>query len=212
MSDLASIAVIGSGGHARVVAAAIRAMTRVDDKVGFAGFIDKAGGEFVIGSDDELPALRDRGTITHFCMGIGAVKGGPSLRSRLFDKFVGMGLDAAVVVHPDAIVDPDVKLLPGVFVSAGAVINIGGHIGENAIINTGAVVDHDASVGAHTHVAPGVSMSGDVTIGKRCLVGVGASVLQGIHIGDDATIGAGSVVVKPVGDGQTTLGNPAKLR
>lgn len=195
-----------------MVAAAIRAMGRVDNKVCFAGFIDTADGESVIGSDNDLLALRDRGTITHFIMGIGAVKGGPSIRVRLFEKFVDMGLAPAVVVHPGAVVDPDVTLFPGVFVSAGAIINIGGHIGENAIINTGAVVDHDASVGAHTHIAPGVAMSGDVKIGERCLIGVGASVRQGIHIGDDTTIGAGAVVVKPIGNGQTALGNPAKVR
>jgi len=48
-------------------------------------------------------------------------------------------------------------------------------------------------------------------VGEGSFVGAGAVVRQNLHIGRNAMIGAGAVVVKPVGDGETVMGNPARL-
>jgi len=48
-------------------------------------------------------------------------------------------------------------------------------------------------------------------IGDGVLLGAGAKVIGNIRIGDRAKVAAGSVVLKPVPDGCTAAGVPARL-
>ena len=206
---MSGIAIIGAGGHGRVVASVLQAAN-----IQPVGFIDSGvKGELplpLLGGDDDIPALIEAGTIRSFVIGLGSVKGGPSLRATLFDKMIALGLAPAVAIHPTALLSPGVKIGAGTVVMAGAIVNIDTTIGKNCIINTGAIIDHDGSIGDHVHIAPGVTLSGHVKIGSNGLVGVGSTVRQGIMIGENVTLGAGSVVVKDIADGVTAFGNPAK--
>lgn len=206
------IAVLGGGGHGRVIAALIRACEARGEAVTFAGFIDRAvtGMPGWIGTDDDLTTLRLSGQVTHAVVGVGSVKGGGGLRARLFSAIREAGLEPASLVHPAAWADPEAEIGPGSVVMAGAVVHPGVMLGANVIINTRAGIDHDGSIGAHTHIAPGATLSGDVVVGTSVLVGVGASVRQGVQIGDSATVGAGAVVVANVASGLTVVGCPAR--
>lgn len=206
---MSGIAIIGAGGHGRVVASVLQAAN-----ANVAGFIDSGvKGDLpfpILGDDSDIPKLIKNGVIDSFIIGLGSVKGGPSLRDKLFDKMIAAGLAPAVAIHPSALLSPGVKLGAGTAVMAGAIVNIATTIGRNSIINTGAIIDHDGHVGNHVHVAPGVSLSGHVTIGDNSLVGVGSTLRQGITIGENVTLGAGSVVVSNIASGVTAFGNPAK--
>jgi acetyltransferase-like isoleucine patch superfamily enzyme len=46
---------------------------------------------------------------------------------------------------------------------------------------------------------------------RRAAVGTGAVILPGVTIGAGATVGAGAVVTKDVADGETVVGNPARV-
>lgn len=204
------VAIIGAGGHARVVLDILQAMQAGGSSLGFAGFIDTRPGVGVIGSDDDLPRLKAAGTVDAFIVGIGSVRGGERLRQRVYERALEAGLDAFTACHPRAILADGVSLETGAAVMAGAILNPGVRVAQNAIINTGAIVDHDGQIHAHAHIAPGVVTSGDVTVGERTLVGTGACVRQGISIGADATVGAGAVVVSDVASGSVVAGNPAR--
>jgi len=207
---MSGIAIIGAGGHGRVIASVLQA-----GNTAVAGFIDsgvKADLPFpVLGTDEDIPRLKAEGTITSFIIGLGSVKGGPSLRMKLFDKMIKQGLTPVVAIHPMALLSPGVKIGAGCAVMAGAIINTGTSIGKNSIVNTGAIIDHDGDIGEDVHIAPGVTLSGNVTIGHHTLIGVGSTVRQGITIGERVTLGAGSVAVKNIPDGVTAFGNPAQL-
>ena len=207
---MSGIAIIGAGGHGRVVASVLQAANAT-----VAGFIDNGvKGDLpfpLLGSDDDIPALIEAETISSFVIGLGNVKGGPSVRAKLFEKMIGLGLTPAVAIHPIAILSPGVKLGAGCVVMAGAIINTGTTIGKNSIINTGAIIDHDGDIGEHVHIAPGTTLSGNVTIGDHSLIGVGSTLRQGITIGKNVTLGAGSVAVKNIADGVTAFGNPAVM-
>lgn len=206
---MSGVAIIGAGGHGRVVASVLEAAN-----IKIAGFIDSGvKGELpypVLGSDDDVPTLIKSGQINSFIIGLGSVKGGASLRAKLFDKMIEAGLAPTVAIHPTAILSPGVKLGPGTVVMAGAIVNIATAIGKNSIINTGAIIDHDGEIGDHVHIGPGVTLSGHVSVGNNTLIGVGSTIRQSITVGDDVTLGAGSVVVRDIASGATAFGNPAK--
>lgn len=70
--------------------------------------------------------------------------------------------------------------------------------------------DHDFSdptvaVNAQPRKADGI------TVGAGVWIGAGAKVLDGVTIGDRAIIGAGAVVRRPVPDGATAVGVPARV-
>jgi len=205
---MSGIAIIGAGGHGRVIASVLQAANAT-----VAGFIDSGvKGELpfpLLGNDDDVPKLIDEGTITSFIIGLGSIKGGASLRTKIFDKMISHGLTPSVAIHPMAILSPGVKIGAGCAVMAGAIVNTGTSIGKNSIINTGAIIDHDGDIGEHVHIAPGATLSGHVTIGDNSLIGVGSTIRQGISIGKNVTLGAGSVAVKDIADGLIAFGNPA---
>ena len=207
---MSGVAIIGAGGHGRVIASILQAANRE-----VAGFIDKpVSGELplpLLGQDKDIPKLLEQGVIDSFIIGLGSVKGGPSLRAKLFNQLIEAGLTPAVAIHPMAMLSHGVCIGAGSVLMAGAIVNTGTSIGKNCIINTGAIIDHDGSIGDHVHIAPGVTCSGQVTVGTHSLIGVGSTIKQSVTIGGNVTLGAGSVVIKDIPDGVTAYGNPAKV-
>jgi serine O-acetyltransferase len=84
---------------------------------------------------------------------------------------------------------------------------------------TGIVIGETAAVGDDVSMLHGVTLGGTGAergdrhpkIGKGVLLGAGAKVLGNIKIGDYAKIASGSVVLKPVPNGCTAAGVPARL-
>lgn len=203
------IAIIGNGGHARVVEATITA-----NGLTAAGFIAEPGHGKpecnIIGQDENLADLAKAGTATHFIVGIGMVKGGAHLRSKLFYTALEAGLEPATLIHPASIVDPTAIIGPGSICMMGSAIQAHAKIGQNVIINTSATVDHDCVIEDNVHIATGATLSGGISVGENSLIGVGSCVRQGLTIGSGVTIGAGAVVVTDVPDNATYVGNPAR--
>lgn len=204
------IVILGAGGHAKVLAEALRAagatvlgLTDADPaKCGTAVL-----GFSVLGSDAALERY-DPANI-QLVNGIGSV-GRTTKRTTLFEAFKARGFTFATVVHPAAVVAADVVLGEGVQVMAGTIVQPGTTVGGNSILNTGAVIDHDCAIGDHVHIAPGVMLSGGVSIGRSSHIGTGATVVQGICIGGNCLVAAGAVVVRNVPDGVAVSGVPAK--
>ena len=120
------------------------------------------------------------------------------------------GAQLVSLVHPKASLSNFASLGVGSVLMAGAVVNVDAVLGEACIINTGATVDHDCQLAQAVHISPGANLSGDVRVGAFSWVGVGAAVRHGVRIGSDVMVGAGAVVVKPVADGMTVFGCPAR--
>ncbi len=202
--------ILGAGGHARVLIDALRLQS-----AGILGLVDadsaKIGppllGVPVLGGDEQVFAYQvDQIQLVN---GLGTVRSGAG-RSALFMRFKNRAYQFAIVVHPSAIIAPDVVLAEGAQIMAGAVLQTGCRIGVNAIINTRAALALGCEIGDHVHIAPGATLSGGVIVGQNTHVGAGATVIQGIRIGCDCTVGAGAVVIRDVPDGATVVGVPAK--
>ena len=186
------LVLLGAGGHARVLAALVRAaghpVLGVCDPTLAADGISRWADLDVLGDDGALELLPpDRVALV---LGIGQLATG-NLRERVYAAWRARGYDFPALVHPSAWLAPGVVLGDGVQVMAGAVIQPGCTIGENSIINTRASVDHDCVIGRNVHVAPGSTLCGSVRVDNCAFIGAGATVIQGLRVGARAVVGAG---------------------
>lgn len=201
------VLIVGSGGHAWVVADILTASGSVVPL----GFI--ARDPIDAGAHPGLPVLGDDAaiaTIPHD--GVVVAIGDNRVRMEVADRLTAQGETLVSAIHPSAVVAPGVVMGPGCMVCAGVVVNPGAIIGRNTILNTGCTVDHHCVLGDHVHIAPGVNLAGGVTVGAGAFVGIGACVIPGVTLGDWVVVGAGAAVIRDVGAGRSVVGVPARER
>jgi sugar O-acyltransferase (sialic acid O-acetyltransferase NeuD family) len=199
--------IIGGRGHAKVLVSTLLLCGR--SILGFADLNPAAPpllGIRCLGSDAAV--LLHAPDDVQLVNGVGST-GSTANRKDIYDRFTREGYCFATVIHPSAVVAPEVQIEDGVQIMAGAILQSGSSIGSNAIVNTGAIIDHDCVVGAHAHIAPGAVLSGGVHVDPGAHVGTGACIIQGVSIGAASVVGAGAVVIKDVSPGVTTVGVPA---
>jgi sugar O-acyltransferase (sialic acid O-acetyltransferase NeuD family) len=197
------IKIIGCGAHGRVVADIARAAGEP-----VSGFIDDDPRTAPATLKAEGPAheVIPRFVATHrFIVAIG-----DATTRRFFAEMVlAAGGDFVTLVHPSAIIAPDVKIGHGTVVMAGVIINTGTNIGCFAIINTGAIVDHDNIIEDNVQIAPGCNLAGKVICRRDCFVGTGASIIPRVVIGEGALVAAGATVIRSVKPHTLVAGCPA---
>ncbi len=205
MSPPHPIAVLGGGGHAKVVTATLRAAGHQKIEI----FDDDPAlwGLSLLGISIRGPIeqVRESG-IRHAVMAIGD----NHARRRSQQRVEGADLEWTTVVHPAAHVEPTARLGRGTVVFAGAVVQPDTTLGRHVILNTGATVDHDSSVADFAHIGPGAHLGGSVTVGEGTLIGIGAAVLPGKKIGSWAVVGGGGAVIKDIPSDATVRGVPAR--
>jgi len=104
----------------------------------------------------------------------------------------------------------------------GIEIHPGATIGNGVFIDhgMGVVIGETAEVGDGCTIYQGVTLGGTSlykgakrhpTLGRNVVVSAGAKVLGGFTVGDNAKIGSNAVVIKPVPEGATAVGIPARI-
>lgn len=195
--------IIGYGGHGRVIADMAGALhERVD------GFLDDnwAAIRADVAVTGPIRSEIRRRLMTHrHVVGIGA----GATRREIAEMILAAGGELATLVHPSAIIAPDVTIGAGTVIMAGAIVNTGSRIGRFAVVNTGAILDHDNIVEDNVHISPGCSLAGTVTCRRDVFIGTGASIIPRVVIGEGAIVAAGSTVTKPVRAHTLVAGCPA---
>jgi sugar O-acyltransferase (sialic acid O-acetyltransferase NeuD family) len=204
------VVIVGSGGHAAVVADALLA-----SNASVLGFVDTDAGRRgavvcglpVLGTESMLDEHRADGT--RLANGIGGVRC-DGLRRSVQERLEAHGWEFVAVRHPAAIVSPFAEVGAGVQLLAGSIVQAHARLGRGTIVNTAAVVEHDVSLGDFVHVGPRALLCGNVGVGADSHVGAGAVVRQGIRLGERTLVGAGAVVVADSPGGATLTGVPAR--
>ena len=197
------IKIIGGGAHGRVVADIARAAGEpvsgfIDDDPDSSAANLKAEGP----TQDLIPQL----VATHrFVVAIGDA----AARRSCAEMVLAVGGELATLIHPSAVIAPDVKIGHGTVVMAGVIINTGTMIGHFAIINTGAIIDHDNIIEDNVQIAPGCNLAGRVTCRRDCFIGAGATIIPRVVIGEAAYVAAGATVIRSVKPHTLVAGCPA---
>jgi len=227
--NMKSLAILGAGGHGKVVADA--ALASGWNEIHFYDSSwprrDKNSHWPIVGNDESLlnnldhyagviVAIGDNefrwqllNNLDHYAGVIVAI-GDNEFRWQKHTMLLNKKASLVSIIHPSAQVSPYAFIGIGSVILANSVINVDSRIGDACIINTGSTVDHDSFLDNAVHICPGANLSGAVSVGFGAWVGVGSSVKQGIKIGQQALIGAGSVVVADILDSAKVVGNPAK--
>lgn len=195
------IAVIGAGGHAKVVASTLIAAGH--QVVGFYDDDLQKKGTHIFG----IPVIGPLGELksdnfSHAIIGIGENE----VRKRLVEE---LNLNWITVIHPYAYVHPEVYLGAGTVVCAGAIVHPYTKIGSHVIINTKSSVDHDCCVEDYVHLALS-HLAGGATANEGAFLALGSIVFPKVTIGAWATVSAGSVAMKDVMPNSIVAGVPAR--
>lgn len=196
------IAVIGAGGHAKVVADVARSAGYeiecfvADDKKEHCGLPVVTFDEFVAGP------------LRYAVIAIGSNEN----REKVYARLKEHGIECPSAMHKSAIISESATIGEATVIMPGAIVNAYAAIGVGCIINSGAVIEHDCKLGNFIHISPNAALAGGVDVGDMTHIGIGASVIQQVKIGKNSVIGAGAAVISDIPDNVTAVGVPAKVK
>lgn len=186
---------IGCGGHARSLIDVVENSGKWH-VMGLVGLPEEVGREVlgypVLGSDEDLPTLRQR--CSNAVLGAGQI-GLSTLRLRLASKLDSLGFVTPVVISSHAYVSRHAALGAGTTVGHEAIVNAGASVGGHCILNTKALIEHDAVIGDYCHISTGVLINGGVQLGSRSFIGSGAVVRDGLKLPAETVVSAGKRVM-----------------
>jgi acetyltransferase-like isoleucine patch superfamily enzyme len=123
------------------------------------------------------------------------------------------------VILPGARIGRDCNICAHTFIEGGVVVGNRVTIKSGVFLWDGLIVEDDVFLGPNATFTNDLLPRSGVrtpfpvtTIRRGASIGAGAVILPGLTIGEGAMIGAGAVVAKPVPDGETWIGNPARQR
>ena len=193
MSTKRKIAIIGAGGHGKVVGE-----IALLNKFKTIHFFDENVNEIekfpfkVLGNLKLLKKNQDN--YDYFFVSIGNIK----TRHKKIEWLKKNKMSLTSLIHPKSIISKLSFIGIGSCVMANAVVNPGAIIKNGVIINTSASIDHDCVIEDFAHISPNCSLSGSVRVGKFTHLGTGTSVHPGINIGNNVRTGIGSKVFKNI--------------
>lgn len=201
---------VGAGGLAREVLAAVRAATDGRTVLGYLDDNPALHGRHlqglpVLGPLDAVAEHPDADVV--ICI---ASPKDPSRRRRVVER---LGLPSeryATVIHPAASIAPGTELGHGSIFLACTVVTAAQVIGAHVVAMPHTTITHDDRVSDFVMFATAVSLSGTVTVGQSAYLGSGALVREGLTIGAGALIGMGAVVLQDVPPSEVWVGNPAR--
>lgn len=203
--------VIGAGGHAQEVAWSLRERERLARRPCRLSFLDDrvppgtlpSGLGAVEGTLDDVAKVAG-GEAVELVLGLGLPRSKAAMVARL-----PTDVRWATVVHPAAVIGPNVSIGEGSYVAAGAILTVNVSVGRFATINLHAVVAHGGVLGDFVSLHPDAHVSGDVRLGDGVELGAGAVVIPGTTLGPWTVLGAGAVAVRSLAGERTYVGVPA---
>jgi acetyltransferase EpsM len=204
------IAIIGQGGHSKVVRDVIKAMedaeivSCLDDKFK-ADFFHE---QIMYGPVSSAKSIAVDFPEVKFFVAIG----NNTVRKKIIESLGFPEELFATLIHPTAQVSAQSMIGPGSVVMPCAVVNSDAQLGAHTIINTCAVVEHDCEIENFVHISPNATLTGNVTVREGAQVGASATVIPDMEIGEWAMVGAGATVIHHIPANSTAVGVPAIVK
>lgn len=98
------------------------------------------------------------------------------------------GFKCDTLIHPDAMLEVDVKIGENCWVGAGAIIGAGVRIGNNTFIGAGARIDAGVQIANNVWIGAGAALGHNVRLGAHCLIGADVKVAAGVVLGRHCVI------------------------
>jgi len=144
---------LGSGGHARVLADLAGKLNATIEHV----FADDRAYE--VAFEPDLPLI--------------IAIGNNIIRKRIVESIKH---EMPVLIHPSAQIAADVELGEGTVILANAVIQAGARIGKHCLINANVVIDHGGQVGDFVNIYPNVYIGGAASISNETTIEPGTII------------------------------------
>ncbi len=198
--------IVGAGGLAREVHCLVNQINASEETWNLVGFVDPNNAY----RDPAFVTLVDESDIpegAHFVVALGNIE----LKDLLFHKCLKLGLNPAVLVHPETWISDTTTVGWGSIICKGTAMTADIVIEDNVYINHNVSIGHDVRIGSHSIVNPGAVIGGGVILENHVLVGMGASVIQYVTVGCGASVSMGSAVTRNVPAGALAIGVPASI-
>lgn len=155
------IIIIGAGGHGKVICDAVV----VQNKYELLGFVDDALpiGSVVLNAYKVIENQKNIQNLKNLGISFIVAIGNNKVRERIYNLTVEF-LEAAIVIHPTAVIGSEVKVGKGSVILSNGIINASSQVGINSIVNVNAVVDHDCMIGDYVHLTIGSLVGSNSTI------------------------------------------------
>lgn len=140
--------------------------------------------------------------------------GDMNIRKELFERITSKGGIVPTLIHPTAEVSQFASVSPnGVIIDSQTIIQSDCSIEDGVFICSQSVVCHQTTIEPYVFVAPKALIGARLRIKQFSFIGQNATIISTKvkEVGAFSTVGAGAVVTKPVEDGLTVVGNPAKV-
>jgi len=197
--DSQALIIYGGGGHGKALVDLARALKSYN----IVGFLDdglekgqKIMGLPVLGGGEALEGLYQRG-IRQAVNAVGGI-GDLSVRVKVFLRLKEADFTCPTVIHPSAVVEPNVKIEQGAQIFPLAYVGSEAQIGFGAIVNSGAIVSHECRIGDYANLSPGAILAGQVEVGEGALIGMGVTVNLRVRVGAGARVGNGATIKEDV--------------
>ena len=205
-----SLLLLGAGGLAREVLAAVRLLSEKWTPIGALDDDPKRHGADL----DGIPVLGDSNLVGEFADAavVACVANAHRPTDRLsVVRRLNLPEDRwATVVHPAACIAGGSILGPGTVFLAGVVVTAPLRIGAHVVVMPHVLITHDDDIADGVTLAGGVSLGGAVAVGECAYLGQRAVVREMLSIGAAAVVGMGSVVLQDVPAGEVWAGVPAR--
>lgn len=162
--------IYGGGGHARVVADAIK----LTGQNVIAYFDD----DKLLSSINKVAVFPYNESIAPYAKIIIGI-GNNELRKNISENITH---SFGTVIHPKATIADDVIVGEGSIILAGAVIQSGAIIGKHVVINANVTIDHDAQIGDFCSIYPNTYIGGGAKIGAGVIIAACTAVQRLIEI------------------------------
>lgn len=205
--------IVGAGGLAREVLAAVTAINTIAPRWTVSGFLDDnpaRHGKTL----DGVPVLGPLElAAAHTGAAIVICTGSPRdlhSRQRISERLALPEERYATIVHPAASVAEGTRLGPGSVFLAFVAVTAPQDIGAHVVVMPHTTITHDDLISDYVTIASRVALSGGVRVGEAAYLGSGALVREGLSIGTGALVGMGAVVLDDVPPSEVWVGAPAR--